>query len=25
VHLVGRDVAWRWDEGVEAVVASTGA
>jgi hypothetical protein len=21
VHLVGRDVAWRWDEGVEAVVA----
>ncbi len=20
VHLVGRDVAWRWDEGVEAVV-----
>jgi hypothetical protein len=25
VHLVGRDVAWRWDEGVEAVVASAGA
>jgi hypothetical protein len=22
VHLVGRDVAWRWDEGVEAVVSS---
>ena len=22
VHLVGRDVAWRWDEGVEAVVAT---
>ena len=25
VHLVGWDVAWRWDEGVEAVVASAGA
>jgi hypothetical protein len=25
VHLVGREVPWRWDEGVEAVVASTGA
>jgi len=25
VHLVGRDVAWRWDEGVEAVVASASA
>jgi hypothetical protein len=25
VRLVGRDVAWRWDEGVEAVVASAGA
>jgi hypothetical protein len=25
VHLVGRDVAWRWDEGVEAVVLSPGA
>ena len=23
VHLVGRDVAWRWDDGVEAVVASS--
>jgi hypothetical protein len=22
VHLSGRDVAWRWDEGVEAIVAS---
>jgi Domain of unknown function (DUF1835) len=22
VHLVGRDVAWRWDEGIEAIVAS---
>ena len=21
VHLVGRDVPWRWDEGVEAIVA----
>jgi hypothetical protein len=25
VHLVGRDVVWRWDEGVEAVVPSAGA
>lgn len=25
VHLRGRDVAWRWDEGVEAVVPSAGA
>ena len=25
VHLVGRDVPWRWDEGVEAIVASAGA
>ena len=25
VRLVGRDVPWRWDEGVEAVVASAGA
>jgi Domain of unknown function (DUF1835) len=25
VHLVGREVPWRWDEGVEAVVASAGA
>ena len=25
VHLIGREVPWRWDEGVEAVVASTGA
>jgi hypothetical protein len=25
VHLVGRDVAWRWDEGVEAVVSSSSA
>ena len=25
VHLVGREVAWRWDDGVEAVVASAGA
>ena len=24
VHLVGRDVAWRWDEGVAAVVLSPG-
>jgi hypothetical protein len=22
VHLSGHDVAWRWDEGVEAIVAS---
>ena len=25
VHLVGRSAEWRWDEGVEAVVASAGA
>ena len=25
VHLVGREVPWRWDDGVEAVVASAGA
>jgi hypothetical protein len=25
VHLVGRSVPWRWDEGVEAVVSSAGA
>jgi hypothetical protein len=25
VHLVGREVPWRWDEGVEAVVASADA
>ncbi|MGZ8633713.1 MAG: hypothetical protein ACXWZZ_07640 [Solirubrobacteraceae bacterium] len=25
VHLVGREVLWRWDDGVEAVVASAGA
>jgi hypothetical protein len=25
VHLVGRSPGWRWDEGVEAVVASAGA
>jgi hypothetical protein len=25
MHLVGRDVPWRWDEGVEAIVTSPGA
>jgi hypothetical protein len=25
VHLVGRDVPWRWDEGVEAIVSCPGA
>jgi hypothetical protein len=25
VHLAGRSVPWRWDEGVEAVVSSSGA
>jgi hypothetical protein len=25
VHLVGREVTWRWDEGLEAVVAAAGA
>jgi hypothetical protein len=25
VHLVGRDVPWRWDDGVEAIVSSPGA
>ena len=25
VHLAGRDVRWRWDEGVEAIVLSAGA
>ena len=25
VHLVGRSAGWRWDEGVEAIVASAGA
>jgi hypothetical protein len=25
VHLVGREVPWRWDDGVEAVGAAAGA
>jgi hypothetical protein len=25
VHLVGREVPWRWDDGVEAIVVSPGA
>ena len=25
VHLVGRDVLWRWDEGIEAIASSPGA
>jgi len=25
VHLLGREVSWRWDDGVEAIVGSAGA
>ena len=25
VHLVGREVPWRWDDGVEAIVSSASA
>ena len=25
VHLPGREVPWRWDEGIESIVSSAGA